>query len=153
MTLELTDDLLGLGSVVRLESESASGLFVVLARGAFRPDMEGTEVVPRYLVGAHPYGEAPDRETFPILATEVRSVVHHGYTDAADTEFIEDLLDQMENGRRKGTSAEHFTGALTVIPDAQPTIEESADSERARADPFFLLRGLIQQEEPGRGRP
>ena len=147
MTLEMTGDLLGLGSIVRLETESASGLFVVLARGAFRPDNTRNEVVARYLVGPHPYGEAPDRETFPIVATEIHTVVHHGYTDAADTEFLTDLLDQMENGRRTTTQVKQFAGALTDIPDAIPSGEASEQAAQVRADPFFELRGLVQQQD------
>ncbi|TDP98785.1 MULTISPECIES: DUF4176 domain-containing protein [unclassified Leifsonia] len=147
MTLEMTGDLLGLGSIVRLETESASGLFVVLARGAFRPDNTRNEVIARYLVGPHPYGEAPDRETFPIVATEIHTVVHHGYTDVADTEFLADLLDRMENGRRKTTQAKQFAGALTDIPDALSSGQESEKAARVRVDPFFELRGLVQQQD------
>jgi hypothetical protein len=146
MTLNLTEELLGLGSIVRIENDRARGLFVVLARGGYRPDNSGNEVVPRYLVGPHPYGEAPDRETFPILATEIQAVVHQGYTDAADTRFVEDLLDQMENGRRSTTRASHFAETLTAIPEATAT-EESEAVARSRVDPFFELRALVQSAE------
>jgi hypothetical protein len=146
MTLEITQELLGLGSIVRLENEKATGLYVVLARGAFRPDKERNQVVPRYLVGPHPYGEAPDRETFPVLATEIQTVVHYGYTDAADTEFVTDLLDQMENGRRETKRAEQFTDALTLIPDA--VVDADSDgSHRGSEDPFFELRMLVGKED------
>ena len=117
MTFELQGVLLGLGSIVRLNNESVSGLFVVLARGAYRPDNEKDAVVPRYLVGPHPYGEAPDRETFPILDDEVQEVVFEGYTDTADVAFLEDLLDQMEHGRRQVVPGQQFKDALTVIPE------------------------------------
>lgn len=146
MTLKLTGELLGLGSVVRLESENASGLFVVLARGAFRPDGDLDEVVPRYLVGPHPYGEAPDQETFPILANVIQEVVHEGYADDADAAFLEDLLDQMENGRRPITRAQQFTEALTAIPEARLADAENEDAAGVRADPFGELRRLVDQE-------
>ena len=116
MALELEGTLLGLGSIVRVETENVSGLFVVLARGAFRPDPEQLVVVPRYLVGPHPYGEAPDQETFPVLAGEVSEVVFAGYSDDADDAFLADLLHQMEHGRRPSARAEQFTGALTEVP-------------------------------------
>ena len=147
MTLELVGDLLGLGSIVQLKREDAEGLFVVLARGAFRPDAEGDEVVPRYLVAPHPYGEAPDRETFPILETDIQTVVHHGYTDKADREFLDDLLDQMENGPRPVTRATQFTEALTAIPEPAAKPAEEDDGGRSHGDPFFELRGLVQQED------
>ncbi|MGO4592441.1 DUF4176 domain-containing protein [Leifsonia sp. 2TAF2] len=145
MTLELKGAVLGLGSMVRLDNEDATGLFVVLARGAFRPDGDRNEVVPRYLVGPHPYGETPDRETFPILAAEVQEVVHEGYTDAADAAFLEDLLDQMENGRRPTTSAQQFKGSLTVIPEVQAIAPED-DGLAAGVDPFFELQRLVDQQ-------
>jgi hypothetical protein len=146
MTLKVADVLLGLGSVVRLESKNASGLFVVLARGAFRPDTELTEVVPRYLVGPHPYGEAPDHETFPILAAEIKEVVHHGYTDTADTAFLEDLLDQMEHGRRPATPAQQFKESLTALPAATAERAQNEDVSGASGDPFFTLRRLVGGE-------
>ncbi|MFJ3393366.1 DUF4176 domain-containing protein [Leifsonia aquatica] len=145
MTLELAGVLLGLGSIVRLENETASGLFVVLARGAFRPDGERNEVVPRYLVGPHPYGEAPDHETFPILASDVLEVVHEGYTDSADASFLVDLLDQMENGRRTATPAQHFNDALSAVPETDRLMEEDGRSEPDNSDPFGELRRLVDQ--------
>jgi hypothetical protein len=146
MTLELKGVLLGLGSILRLENDAATGLFVVLARGAFRPDGDLNDVVPRYLVGPHPYGEAPDQETFPILADQVQEVVHEGYSDAADASFLEDLLDQMENGRRVTTPAEQFKASLTAIPEAEMAVSESDAAAGAGADPFFELRRLVDQE-------
>lgn len=146
MTLEISQELLGLGSIVRLENQNATGLYVVLARGAFRPDKQRNQVVPRYLVGPHPYGEAPDRETFPILATEIQTVVHPGYTDAADEKFLTDLLDQMENGRRETKRAEQFNDALTVIPDAVVNADRSGPDEGSE-DPFFELRMLVGKED------
>ena len=145
MTLELAGTLLGLGSVVRLESGSHSGLFVVLARGALRPDSDLEEVVPRYLVGPHPYGEAPDQETFPILAGDVREVVHEGYTDEADAAFLEDLLDQMQNGRRGMTRAQQFTEPLTAIPEARDVVAEGGSAPTG-GDPFSELRRLVDPE-------
>ena len=149
MSLEFTGVFLGLGSVVRLESESAAGLFVVLARGVIRPDSESPVVLPRYLVGPHPYGEAPDRETFPIAARDVVEVVHEGYTDADDAIFLEDLLDQVENGRRKMTPAHHFSGALTAIPEGTTARSETNGTTQVPGDPFFELRRLIDQISEG----
>ncbi|MEO7017494.1 MAG: DUF4176 domain-containing protein [Leifsonia sp.] len=139
MPLALQGTYLGLGSIVRLDNEDVSGLFVVLARGAYRPDSETSTVLPRYLVGPHPYGESPDRETFPILAGEVREVVFEGYTDDADAAFLEDLLEQMEHGRRPTTPAEQFTDSLTVVPET----EAEAEGPPHGADPFEGLRKLI----------
>lgn len=144
MALELQGTMLGLGSVVRLEMEAAAGLFVVLARGAFRPDPEAVGVEPRYLVGPHPYGEAPDQETFPILVKDIAEVVFEGYTDDADVVFLEDLLDQMENGRRVTTPAQQFKDALTEIPERT---EEAAAEVLVGADPFAELRRLMGQED------
>lgn len=146
MALELRGELLGLGSVVRLDGDGASGLFVVLARGAFRPDTEKNEVFPRYLVGPHPYGEAPDKETLPILASEIEEVVFEGYTDEEDVAFLTDLLDQMENGRRETKRAKQFTEALTAIPEA-PETPESDEPDLASGDPFFELRMLADVED------
>lgn len=146
MPFELVGALLGLGSVVRLESERASGLFVVLARGAFRPDSGLNRVVPRYLVGPHPYGEAPDQETFPILTDDVHEIVHEGYTDEADASFLADLLDQMENGRRATTPAQQFAEPLTSIPKASQATTEDDGPAQVSEDPFAELRRLVDQE-------
>jgi hypothetical protein len=145
MAMELHGVLLGLGSIVRLDNESVSGLFVVLARGALRPDSDQDAVVSRYLVGPHPYGEAPDHETFPILAGEVQEVVFEGYTDDADAAFLADLLDQMENGRRATTPAVQFKEALTPIPEAKADQAEN-DAAQAHVDPFSQLRRLANHE-------
>ena len=146
MPLELQGALLGLGSIVRLETPAASGLFVVLARGAFRPDQERSEVVPRYLVAPHPYGEAPDQETFPILAEAIDEVVFEGYSDAADASFLQDVLVQMENGRRPTTPAKQFAGALTEIPEMSDDADGS-DAADSSGDPFFELRRLASKED------
>ena len=144
MGLELQGTLLGLGSIVRLETEGASSLFVVLARGAYRADGDQDAVVSRYLVGPHPYGEASDQETFPILAGEIQEVVFEGYTDDADTAFLADLLDQMENGRRPAAPAAQFTDALTLIPDISTKAQGQASP--VNADPFARLRTLIADD-------
>ncbi len=137
---------MGLGSIVRLETAEVSGLFVVVARGAFRPDTERDDVVPRYLVAPHPYGEAPDQETFPILADAIEEVVFEGYTNAADAAFLDDLLDQMQNGRRATKPARRFAGALTAIPETPDGVNNDATAEVAR-DPFIALRRLADQED------
>ncbi|MEY9952737.1 DUF4176 domain-containing protein [Leifsonia sp. EB34] len=146
MTLELQGDLLGLGSIVRLENEQASGLFVVLARGAFRPDKQRPAVKPRYLVAPHPYGESPDQETFPILAGDVHEIVFEGYRDAADEAFLADLLDQMENGPRQISRAQQFTGPLTELPEASVSDAEDSDAPELGVDPFAELRRLTDQD-------
>lgn len=143
MALELAGVMLGLGSIVRLDLESHSGLFVVLARGAFRPDPEQSQVEARYLVGPHPFGEAPDQETFPVLAGEVAEVVFVGYTDDADDAFVVDLLDQMENGRRVTARAEQFTDALTEVSERVEVAEAAGDG--AVGDPFGELRKVLGQ--------
>jgi hypothetical protein len=144
MAFELEGTLLGLGSIVRIENASVRGLFVVLARGALRADSEKNQVLPRYLVGPHPYGEAPDRETFPILAEEIQDVVFEGYTDDADQAFLEDLLDQMQHGRRAATPAEQFKDPLTKRPEAHASDVDAADeAEKQRVDPFSDLRALV----------
>jgi hypothetical protein len=145
MTLELQGRLLGLGSIVRLENDRASGLFVVLARGAFRPEMERPEVEPRYLVAPHPYGESPDQETFPILAGDVEEIVFEGYSDSADEAFLADLLDQMENGPRTISRAQQFTGPLTELPEASAPDAEDPDAVEPGVDPFAELRRLTGQ--------
>lgn len=151
MSLELQGALLGLGSIVRLDNENVSGLFVVLARGALRPDSEQNVVVPRYLVGPHPYGEAPDHETFPILAGEIEEVVFEGYADEADVVFLEDLLDQMENGRRVTTPATQFKDALTAVPEAHADTAGSDGGDEMSADPFYVLRKLLDQNDERTG--
>ncbi|WP_258046036.1 DUF4176 domain-containing protein [Leifsonia shinshuensis] len=146
VSLELQGGLLGLGSIVRLETPGVSGLFVVLARGAFRPDKERTEVVPRYLVAPHPFGEAPDQETFPILVDAIQQVVFEGYTDDADTSFLENLLDQMENGRRvMKPEANHFAESLTAIPEVSDDAG-GGDAAGNPRDPFFELRRLASKD-------
>ncbi|MDR1567401.1 MAG: DUF4176 domain-containing protein [Streptococcaceae bacterium] len=141
MTLKLLGNLLGLGSIVRVENENNNGLYVVLARGAMREGEEGAK--PRYLVAPHPYGNAPDQETFPVLDSEIKAVVFEGYSDEADEAFIEDLLDQMEHGRRPSKAASQFKEALTDIPEALESDDELSDEMiRGKIDPFYKLRDL-----------
>lgn len=146
MALKLQSTFLGLGSIIRLDNTHDSGLFVVLARGAYRPDSEQNGVISRYLVGPHPFGEAPDHETFPVLASEVSEIVFEGYTDDADAVFLADLLDQMEHGRRPTKQAQQFTEALTDIAD-RPEEVPGGDTLPRSGDPFAKLRLLIDQND------
>lgn len=148
MTLTLIGELLGLGSVVRIENENYTGLYVVLARGAMK-EGEGS-VVPRYLVGPHPYGESPDQETFPILDSGIKEVVFEGYSDEADEAFLKDLLFQMEHGRRVNKTAKQFKAALTELPEAQSSDEAiSAEMAKRKIDPFYKLRQMKENDENG----
>lgn len=146
MSLALQGELLGLGSIVRIENERTSGLFVILARGAYRADNERPEVEPRYLVAPHPFGEAPDQETFPLLAREIQAVIFEGYSDDADEAFLADLLDQMENGRRPTSPAQQFTDALTEIPEAQAPDSDVHGAPPRGVDPFSDLRRVIDAD-------
>lgn len=140
MGLELEGTLLGLGSVIRLEMESVTGLFVVLARGVYRPDPMGSKVEPRYLVGPHPYGQAPDQETFPVLARDIEELVFEGYRDSEDEAFLADLLDQVENGRRPKPPAVQYQEALTDVPERNETAVHAMD-------PFAKLRALTGHDD------
>lgn len=145
MTLTLKGRLLGLGSIIELASEDYTGRYVVLARGGFRTEKESSEVIPRYLVGPHPYGEAPDQESFPILDTEIESIVFEGYTDEKDQEFLDSLLDMMENGKPLAKRAEQFKASLTEIPEVE--IEDLEEAEvKAKADPFYRLRQIKESK-------
>ena len=143
MALKLIGNLLGLGSIVKIETDNNSGLYVVLARGAMREGED--EAVPRDLVGPHQFGEAPDQVTFPLIDSEIEEVVFEGYTDEADEEFLKDLLYQMENGRRPSKVASQFKEALTEIPEAEESDEEvSEEMTMGKIDPFYKLRSLAQ---------
>lgn len=136
MALKLIGNLLGLGSIVKIETDNNSGLYVVLARGTMREGED--EAVPRYLVGPHPFGEAHDQETFPLIDSEIEEVVFEGYTDEADEEFLKDLLYQMGNGRRPSKVASQFKEALTEIPEAEESDEEvSEEMTMGKIDPFI----------------
>ena len=143
MTLNLIGSFLGLGSIVKVENGNNKGLFVVLARGAMKQGEDGA--IPRYLVGPHPYGNAPDQETFPLLDSEINEVIFEGYSDEADKEFTEDLLYQMEHGKRPSKIAKQFTEGLTDIPEAKENEEELSEERlKRKTDPFYKLRELAQ---------
>ncbi|WP_307984001.1 DUF4176 domain-containing protein [uncultured Lactococcus sp.] len=143
MVLNLIGNLLGLGSIVKVENENNTGLYVVLARGAMKEGEDGA--VPRYLVGPHPYGEAPDQETFPLIDSEIKEVIFEGYTDEADETFLKDLLYQMENGRRPSQAAHQFKEALTEIPEVEESEDEVLqEMTKGKIDPFYKLRSLTQ---------
>lgn len=146
MTLELQGNMLGLGSIVRIDRTSASGLFVIVARGAYRPDKGSNEVLPRYLVAPHPHGEAPDQETFPVLVSDIAEVVFDGYSDAADAIFLADLLHQMENGARSPQRAQRFTEPLTAMPERGGALAASTHEAAIATDPFWELRRLVHSE-------
>lgn len=148
MTLTLIGNLLGLGSIVKIENENYNGLYVVLARGAMK---EGKDcVVPRYLVGSHPYGEAPDQETFPILDSGIKEVVFEGYSDEADEAFLKELLFQMAHGRRSNKTAKQFKEDLTEIPEVEVPDENSlAEMIKRKNDPFYKLRQMKEDDENG----
>lgn len=141
MALNLIGKLLGLGSIVKVENDNNMGLYVVLARGAMKAGED--RAVPRYLVGPHPYGDAPDQETFPLIDSEIQEVIFEGYTDEEDEVFLKDLLYQMENGRRSSKPAHQFKEALTKIPEIEELgDEDSQEMAIGKIDPFYKLRRL-----------
>lgn len=144
MGLKLKDSLLGLGSIVTIESENHEGLYVILARGAMKVN-NSEEVIPRYLVGPHPYGEAPDQETFPILNSEISKIIFEGYFDDNDEQFIKDLLHQMEYGKKPTQAAKQYKESLTEISEVESINTDFSDYVMKKHDPFINLRNLNEK--------
>lgn len=111
MSEDLTTPFLPLGSVLKLKDTTNDTLYYFIVARAIAKNGNG-EIVSRYKVAPHPFGDIPTQEVFSIEVEQIIEVLFEGFSDKTDEEFLENLLSQM-NG-----SAESFP------KDSEPEVEK-----------------------------
>lgn len=154
MREQITGDFLPLGSVLKLkDTENDELLYLVVARAVAKRKTD--EIVPRYRVAPHPYGDVPSQEVFPIETEQIVEVLFTGYADQADEDFLAQLLLQMAKGEKAG-SATAKTNQPEVEVQTEPSAQtdtgtqtESALDEEAKLkeDPFYKFRKGVRDNE------
>lgn len=100
MSTELVGKFLPLGSMLKLkETEDDSLLYFVVARAIAKN--EADEIVPRYKVAPHPYGDVPNQEVFSIDDIQIVEIIFEGYEDEKDSDFVEELIGRMTNAPKQ----------------------------------------------------
>lgn len=131
MSEDLTTPFLPLGSVLKLKDTTNDTLYYFIVARAIAKNGNG-EIVSRYKVAPHPFGDIPTQEVFSIEVEQIMEVLFEGFSDKTDGEFLENLLSQM-NG-----SAESFQ------KDSEPEVEKSSELEKTEmetnGDPFYYFR-------------
>lgn len=132
MRLELKGRFLPLGSMLQLkETEDDSLLYFIVAR-AIAKNNTG-EIVPRYKVAPHPYGDTPNQEVFSIDATQIVKVLFEGYENNKDVEFVENMFERMTNTLEQSNSKTN-SSPINVNKSQEEEIEN------LRKDPFYKFR-------------
>ncbi|EPI09171.1 DUF4176 domain-containing protein [Enterococcus faecalis] len=135
MSEKLTTPFLPLGSMVYLEDKDAYGtmLFLIVARAI--ASNEHGEIISRYKVAPHPFGDIPSEQIFSIKSGDISEVVFEGFSNEDDNQFLEDLIGQMTNAKSNPTTPQTKS---TVIPESQEV--EEVEKEKLKADPFYKFR-------------
>lgn len=94
---------------------------------------EAKEIVPRYKVAPHPFGDVPNEEIFSIGVTQISEVLFEGYQDAKDKEFLESLLHQIANVQNKP----NVPPKRNEESNRKVVIDKKQELER---DPFYKFR-------------
>lgn len=146
MTEKAAKDFLPLGSVLKLTGTDNDELFyMIVARAVAITETE--DIVPRYRVAPHPYGDIPSQEIFSISAREIVEILFRGYADQADDDFLAHLIEQASKGEKLIPSVAQ-SGAQTAQPtplaQPKPVMDEAA---RLKEDPFYKFRKVGLQTE------
>ncbi|MBF0777456.1 DUF4176 domain-containing protein [Streptococcus cuniculi] len=132
---KLKEPFLPLGTVVTLvdtmEFEPEHSTYFIVARAIIKNSEE--EIVPRYRVAPHPYGDIPSQEILSINADEIEDILFKGFENAEDEAFVNMLLDKMKNYVSNPTQ-----GSLQK-PD-QPQKKVVSEQERLAKDPFYKFK-------------
>lgn len=132
MNTELVGKFLPLGSMLKLkETEDDNSLYFVVARAIAKN--EADEIVPRYKVAPHPYGDVPNQEVFSIDVTQIAEIIFKGYEDEKDSEFVEEMIGRMTNAPKQPSVQKK------VETTSEKTPEED-EKEKLLRDPFYKFR-------------
>lgn len=160
---------LGLGTIVEVEDLIALKdikYFVVVARAIGRDKDDSTLL--RYMLAPHPYGDIPDQKDniLRITASQIKKVIHEGYTDELDNKLLDDLENEMRgtlaqvNSNSKTASEEPKKtdeAAKAVAPLVKKEIKNDAESQKIKEqkmlkkDPFYKFRKIKEEKANGKG--
>ena len=133
MREEMITPFLPLGSILRLVgTEDDQLLYFVVARAIAKNEEEN--VISRYRVAPHPFGDVPSQEVFSIHADQITEVLFEGFQNQDDEEFLDDLLRQLKEAQNHPLPVQEEPSA----PIAE-TVEIN-EEERLKEDPFYQFR-------------
>ena len=90
--------------MLKLKDTTNDTLYYFIVARAIAKNGNG-EIVSRYKVAPHPFGDIPTQEVFSIEVEQIIEVLFEGFSDKTDEEFLENLLSQM-NGSVESFSKE-----------------------------------------------
>lgn len=135
MTKTLNGEFLPLGSIVRLEgTDHDNWLYFIVARAITRGEEE--DIIPRYRVAPHPFGDTPSQEVFSIRDSQIVEVIFKGYQDREDEKFLDGLFELMEGSLKD-------EGGGKVVANPTPTlspVQKVNEGELLKKDPFYKFR-------------
>lgn len=131
MSTDLTTQFLPLGSVLKLKETANDSLYYFIVARAIAKNEKG-EVVSRYKVAPHPFGDVPSQEVFSIEVGQIVEVVFEGFSNETDKKFLENLLSQMNSS----SSLPKKNYESEVEKNIDPEVTERAKNE----DPFYYFR-------------
>lgn len=126
MSIELITPFLPLGSVLRLKGTENDLLYYFIVARAISKNDKG-EIVSRYKVAPHPFGDVPYQEVFSIGIEQIVEVVFEGFSNEIDKEFLEDLLSQINSS------------STLPLNNPESEVEENTEPE---------ITGIIKNEDP-----
>ena len=132
MIENLTTPFLPLGTILQIsEADYKEQLYFVVARAITKLDSD--EIVSRYRIAPHPYGDTPSQEILSINSEQITKVIFEGYKNQQDEEFLEELLKKMlEQSHEIETDEENrYEEVIETVMDDEIKLEE---------DPFFRFR-------------
>ena len=134
MSKELVGKFLPLGSMLKLKgTEDDNLLYFVVARAI--KENEAAEIVPRYKVAPHPYGDIPTKAVFSIESTQINEVLFEAYDDEQDKTFLDDLIYQIRHAPKQAVKQEQETEIGKVDKPS-----EANERELLIQDPFYKFR-------------
>lgn len=132
MSKALVGKFLPLGSMLKLiGTEDDSLLYFVVARAI--KENEAAEIVPRYKVAPHPYGDIPTKAVFSIESTQIIEVLFEAYEDEQDKTLLDDLIYQITHAPKQAVKQETEIGKVD-----KPS--EVNERELLIQDPFYKFR-------------
>ena len=155
---------LGLGTVVEVEDLIALKdikYFVVVARAIGRNNDDSTLL--RYMLAPHPFGDVPDQKEniLRITASQIKKVIHEGYTDELDEKLLTDLESAMRGSvahtppstkTEKSTSNNSEEEQKKAEELAQEQEKKAVEEEKIKIqemlkkDPFYRFRKMKEAE-------
>ncbi|GAB2024481.1 DUF4176 domain-containing protein [Lactovum odontotermitis] len=143
---EEAPELLPLGSAVKIRGDDS--IYILISRGFQKKD---GEMLAGYAGVPHPYGESKKYKTVTIATSNILEVVHRGYEDALDRDFVQEQLGQALDAPAPLTTPDPSDEVIVVVskeetqtvPAAPPAIEPEKTAlpgvPEHPHDPFYNL--------------